>query len=104
MPEVIYLVVGSNDVDDYELHTKKYRRWAMNPFHYERCMNRDLREWYMDLREHMVEIVELITEAYLGVPIFYLNILPRPWWGSHSRTLASYIDHFMNTKFDGIVR
>ena len=75
----------------------------MNEFHYERVMNRNLNEVYMDLREHLVEIFELITDAFAGVPILYLNILPRPWWGRHSRLLASYIDFYISKTFDGMV-
>ena len=66
-------------------------------------MNNTLMAWYLDLREHMVEIVELITNAFLGVPIYYLNIMPRPWWGKHSRIMASYLDYYMDATFKGIV-
>ena len=91
-PEAITLCIGSNDVDDFELHCRKYRRHMLDPWYYDHLVNRDLQSWYLDLREHIVEIMELIFDAFAGVPILYLSIMPCPWWGKHSRKLARYID------------
>ena len=102
-PEAITSCIGSNDVDDFELHCRKYRRHMLDPWYYDRLVNRDLQAWYLDLREHIVEIMELIVNAFTGVPILYLSILPRPWWGKHSRTLARYIDNYFLKKFDGML-
>ncbi len=94
-PSYITLVMGSNDVDQFQQSIsgrdgkmdQRSNHWRINELEQKATFER--------IKPKIVEMLDFLRERYPDAVILYVNIVPRAWWGQHARQLARWLNYYI---------
>ncbi len=94
-PTYIILVMGSNDVDQYQqsisardgsMHQRS-NHWRSNEIEQKSAFRR--------IKPKIVDMLDFVKGQFPDAVILYVNIVPRAWWGLHARQLTRWLNYYI---------